>query len=616
MTVGATPDRSTAEKSTEAESATQSAEVSAEVAMGLKDTLTASLLGGAPSGEILDSAQQEAPTDSEILTALDTGVPTQDPERERSRAPRGAVTPQQEYASPSQYIRNEQVVGAPIQQDPVLASAEKIILKPAGIDIDGFRELVIDPSAETATATTKQLHKLLEQIQEQGGEVIYSLNRRGDIQFDLSYKDKEQHILVRDPQSWQEEMLKGIDALIIQSALGEASPSHTTQSISSKRDFSTATHEELVAAFEDVHQDLFIADLELRHKTELLGVIEQSHDPRRLSQDLNKWAVNATRDIQRQSADTLGFSFDVTADRSMQIAQLERQVNNDIRQLQRQEQQVINLAKRGYEQQLRFDTNMQNQLGGRKVDELLREVGNIEVSSDVKAKVDSYRHHDIKSNLVAIASGADVNPFPQAIDSRSIDFGVGEISQPDPFSNSRGALSTFAGKTEELRAYLTKLETERVEREASIHAIDEQIEYSGVLTGASAQRVQNVENMLDGLGEINTLAQLQTSNGMSLQDQKMIALLEQCALNQEARDRLDAARDYLSALNAHARDANQAQRVYVRAIKQSYLNQFGREIDRGIQRGSRDLGREIGGIAEDWAKEIGKDIRGILGPKK
>ena len=625
MTVGVAPDRSTAEKSTEAQS-TEAESTVQSVAPESSAGLQHPFLRGA-SEELVDSAQQEAATASDILSALDEGLDgsadiTQDPVGGRVRERRGRVTPQapgtpQAQSSATPDVHSEPAVSELVQQDPVVTNAQKIVLKPAGIDIEGYRELTIDPNSETATATTKRLHKLLKQIQEQGGEVIYSLNRHGDIEFDLRYKGIEQNIRVRDRDNWQGEMLTGVDALVIKSALGDPSPSQVSQSVSSKRDFSTATHEELVAAFKDVHQDLFVADLELRHKTDLLEVIEQSsNDPRRLSQGLNRWAANATRDIQRQSADTLGFSFDVTADRSMQIAQLEKQLARDIVQLQRQEQQVMNLAKREYEQQLRFDTSMQQQLGGRKVDELLREVGNIEVSSDVKAKVDGYRHHDIKSNLVAIANGADINPFPEAIDSKSIDFGISEITQPDPFSNSRAASSAFAGKTEELRAYLTKLEAERVEREASISSIDERIEYSGVLTGSSAQRVENVENMIDGLSEINTLAQLQTSNGMSLQDQKMIALLEQCERNQEVREKLEGARDYLSALQAHGRDANRARGVYVRAIKRSYLNQFGREIDRGIQRGSRDLGREIGGIAEDWAKKAGKEIRDILGPKK
>jgi hypothetical protein len=120
--------------------------------------------------------------------------------------------------------------------------------------------------------------------------------------------------------------------------------------------------------------------------------------------------------------------------------------------------------------------------------------------------------------------------------------------------------------------------------------------------------------MIDGLSEINTLAQLQTSNGMSLQDQKMIALLEQCERHQEVREKLEGARDYLSALQAHARDANQARGVYVRAIRESYSNRFGREIDRGIQRASRELGREIGGIVEDWAEDLGQEISKALSP--
>ena len=620
MTVGVAPERSTEAESTEAESTTQSVEQKPSV--GLQETLNASLLGGAD----IHSAQQEATTASDILSALDEGLDgsadiTQDPVRRRVRERGGRVTPQAQGTPQAQSSATPDMdFGPPVpqdsQQDPVVTNAEEIVLKPAGIDIEGYRVLTIDPTSETATATTKQLHKLLRQIQEQGGEVIYSLNRHGDIEFDLRFKGIEQNIRVRDRDNWQGEMLKGVDALVIKSALGDPSPSQASQSVASKRDFSTATHQELVAAFKDVHQDLFVADLELRHKTDLLQIIEQNNDPRRLSQDLNRWASNATRDIQRQSADTLGFSFDVTADRSIQIAQLEKQLARDIRQLQMQEQQVMNLAKREYEQQLRFDTSMQQQLGGRKVDELLREVGNIEVSSSVKAKVDGYRHHDIKSNIIAIANGDDINPFPEAIDSKSIDFGISEVTQPDPFSNSRAASNAFAGKTEELRAYLTKLEAERVEREASISSIDERIEYSGVLSGASAQRVENVENMIDGLSEINTLAQLQTSNGMSLQDQKMIALMEQYERNQGVREKLEGARDYLNALRAHARDANQARAVYVRAIRESYSNRFGREIDRGIQRGSRDLGREIGGIAEDWAKKAGKEIRDILGPKK
>jgi|GEM_PF-7108063 len=608
MTIGITP-----EQSQESE---PNATPQPEKQQPISEALDSALIGTSHRSKI--QAQEAVGNDSSVLDAISSDIAeTQEPQKEKQegeRNTREAATSSTPEASPS--VTPEVQITNPSTQDPVATQVQPKVFKPKGITIEGFRELVVDPSATNAPETTKKLHKLLEQIENEGGKVEYSLNKNGGIEFQMSFKEVEHQVRVQDASKWQEEMLQGLNAVVIQSALGRDTSSPSTAVKSSGRDLSAASHEELVAVFKSVHQELLIADLTLRHKTDLLECIEQNSDPRGLSRAVSRWAQKAGREIEKEAKDKLKISIDVAADPARQIEMLKRQNERDLRDLQRAEQQIMNLAQREYQTQLQFDTRMQQQLGGRKVDTLLKDLGSIEVSSDVKAKVDSYRNHDIMSNLATIAAGGTINPFPNSIAGGGVDFGLDDLAQVDPYRNSNTAASAYKGKTEELRAYLTKLVTEHAERETAIQNVNEQLELSGVLTGSSEQRVKAVENMIEGLAGASALSNLQKADGLSLQEQELKKLLEQSERNQEARDRLQGAKDYLGALRSHARDAQQAQRVYVRAIKQSYSNQFGREIDKGVQRGSRGIGRDIGGIVEDWAKEAGKELRDILGPKR